>query len=477
MMEQKTFKELGLSPVLLDALEKKGFIHPTPIQEKTIPVILNQTDDLIAKAQTGTGKTAAFGLPILDLISENSNDIEVLVLSPTRELCIQVASELTMLKGMKKSVITPIYGGQSIEKQKIQLKRVNNIIIGTPGRLVDHLRGKKIDLSHVKYVVLDEADEMLNSGFIEDIEFILSKTNDARRTLLFSATMPKSILNLAQSVMKEYSTLEAKKQDVELTLVTQTFYELRESDKLEGLCRLVDVEDEFYGLIFCRTKRDVDTINEKLIQRGYNTEAMHGDLSQFQRERVLQKFRNKLCTMLIVTDVAARGLDINNLTHVINYALPQDPESYVHRSGRTGRAGKTGKVLTLITPAEYRKLQFIQKIAKITIEKGELPPVKKIIQNRKLRIKSIIDKALEKGIKQEYYEFANELVGSHPIEDVIASIVSVAYKSQLSEQHYADIKPAQREKRSSFSRRSSSRDGYRGRSQRSFSNSKPRKRY
>ena len=456
-MPEKTFRELGLSDILLEALDKKGFKEPTPIQLATIPTVLQDQRDIIGQAATGTGKTAAFGLPIIDMIDSQSKNIDVLVMSPTRELTLQVANELNILKGEKKLVVTPIYGGQSLEKQKQQLKKVNNIIIGTPGRLMDHLRGKKLDLSNVQYVVLDEADEMLNSGFIEDIEFILSKTNVDRRTLLFSATMPGPILKLAKTVMKEFVTIETKKEEMDMSRVSQTFYELREADKLEALCRLIDVEEDFYGLVFCRTKRDVDMINEKMISRGYNTEAMHGDLSQFQRERVLQKFRKKICKMLIVTDVAARGLDIDSLTHVINYALPQDPESYVHRSGRTGRAGKSGKVISLITPAEFRKLNFIKKISKIDVEKGDLPKVEKIIQNRKTRIKNSIQKEIDQGLEKEFYEFANDILGQNSLEDSIAGILKVAFKSELAEKNYADIKAPQRDGRKSFSKRGSNR--------------------
>ncbi|MBH38475.1 RNA helicase [bacterium] len=478
-MAQQTFRELGLSDTLLQALDKKGFKEPTPIQAATIPAVLLDDKDIIGQAETGTGKTAAFGLPIIDKIDPNSKQIDVLVMSPTRELTLQVANELSLLKGEKNLVITPIYGGQSIEKQKQQLKRVNNIIIGTPGRLMDHLRGRKIDLSCVKYVVLDEADEMLNSGFIEDIEYILSKTNTQRRTLLFSATMPKPILTLAKTVMKEFVTIQTKKVDVDISRVSQTFYELKESDKLEALCRLIDVEDEFYGLIFCRTKRDVDMINEKMISRGYNTEAMHGDLSQFQRERVLQKFRKKICKMLVVTDVAARGLDINNLTHVINYALPQDPESYVHRSGRTGRAGKSGHVISLITPAEFRKLNFIQRITKINVKKGTLPDVEKIIQNRKIRIKKTIQKKIDEGIEPKFYEFANDILDEYSIEDTLAGILKAAFESDLSEKHYAKINLPQREGRKQFSKRGNNR--FRGHNSNNtyqkYGNQKQRRKY
>lgn len=384
--EELTFKELGLSETILTALEKKGFEKPSEIQAKTIPHMLSQTGDLIGQAQTGTGKTAAFGLPIIDQLSPTKEHIQALVLTPTRELTIQVANELYELKGEKPLKITPIYGGQSITKQIQQLRKANDIVVGTPGRLIDHLKGKKIDLSHVKYIVLDEADEMLTTGFLEDIEFILSKTNENKQTLLFSATMPEPILNLSKKYMKDVTTIKIKKKTLATTLTEQIYFEVRESNKLEALCRIIDVEDAFYGLIFCRTKRDVDTITEKLIHRGYDAEAMHGDLSQFQRERVLNKFRKKICTVLVVTDVASRGLDITGLSHVINFALPQDVESYVHRIGRTGRAGKSGTAITFITPSEFRKIVHIQRATKTEMKKGNIPDVPTVIETKKKRL-------------------------------------------------------------------------------------------
>lgn len=439
-MENITFKDLGLSPVILEALEKKGFEKPSHIQEKTIPLMLTDPRDIIGQAQTGTGKTAAFGLPILDLLQPTKEHIQALVLTPTRELTIQVADELNSLKGKKELKITPIYGGQSIENQVRQLRRPNDIIVGTPGRLIDHLRGRNLDLSHVKYIVLDEADEMLNSGFIEDIETILSKTNPERKTLLFSATMPAAISQLAKKYMKEYLTVEAKKETLATTLTEQIYFEVREADKLEALCRIIDVEVDFYGLIFCRTKRDVDTITEKLIHRGYEAEAMHGDLSQFQRERVLSKFRKKICTILVVTDVASRGLDISGLSHVINFALPQDPESYVHRVGRTGRAGQSGTAITFITPSEYRKLIYIQKIAQTDIKKGVIPTVNTIISAKKDRVKDSIHKSIESTVDNEYIDLAQDLLATYNPKEALAGVLKLAFESEFSPENYTEIR-------------------------------------
>ncbi|RAP35196.1 RNA helicase [Candidatus Marinamargulisbacteria bacterium SCGC AAA071-K20] len=442
--EKKTFKDLGLSEILLKALEKKGFEEPSQIQAETIPVMLTDERDIIGQAQTGTGKTAAFGLPILEKLTPTTDHIQALILTPTRELTIQVSDELHSLKGEKPLRITPVYGGQSIEKQIKQLRKPNDIIVGTPGRLIDHLNRKRIDLSHVKYLVLDEADEMLKTGFLEDIEIILGQTNKDRKTLLFSATMPSLIQRLAQNYMKEYVTIAAKKATLATSLTEQIYFEVRESDKLEALCRIIDVEDDFYGLIFCRTKRDVDSITERLVHRGYEAEAMHGDLSQHQRERVLGKFRKKICSVLVVTDVASRGLDINGLSHVINFALPQDAESYVHRVGRTGRAGKTGNAITFITPSEYRKLTYIQKVAKTEIKKAEVPDVQTIIKTKKNRIQETLLKAIGETIENDYLDFAEALLETHNPKEALAGVLKVAFESEFSEKSYTEIRKAGR---------------------------------
>lgn len=462
LMTTITFKDLGLSQEILTALEEKGFQEPTPIQRETIPYLLSEEGDVIGQAQTGTGKTAAFGLPIIEKLDPKKDSTQALILTPTRELTLQVSKELESLKGNKPLKITTIYGGQSYDKQIKELKKGAHVIVGTPGRVIDHLKSKKMNLSDIRYLILDEADEMLTSGFVEDIEFIMSKTNDHKTTLLFSATMPELIRKLANNYMNNPTTIKAKKETLATTLTEQFYLELRESDKLEALCRLIDVESDFYGLIFCRTKRDVDTITERLIQRGYQAEAMHGDLSQFQRERVLNKFRKKLCQLLVVTDVASRGLDISGLSHVINYALPQDAEVYVHRVGRTGRAGQSGKAITFITPSEFRKFNTIQKIAKTTIEKRTAPTVKDILTTKKARLRDEIESNIVNGATENFYELADDLLALNQPREVLASVLKVLLDAELSDENYTEIREVRGESRGSGRNRDRDRD--RGRS-------------
>ncbi|MDR4509243.1 MAG: DEAD/DEAH box helicase [Candidatus Brocadiaceae bacterium] len=434
------FKMLGLSENTLQALEKKGFEEPTLIQEKTIPVLLKGELDIIGQAQTGTGKTAAFGLPIIEKIKENSNTVQVLVLTPTRELAIQVSEEINSLKGNKRLQIVPIYGGQSIEEQLRRLKKGVDIVVGTPGRILDHLKRKSLKLSAISYLVLDEADEMLNMGFIEDIESILTKTNPEKRMLLFSATMPETILRIAKKYMRDYEFIIIKKEQPTSTLTDQIYFEVTESDKLEALCRIIDFEHEFYGLIFCRTKIDADRIANKLLDRGYAAEALHGDLSQYQRERILEKFKKKRANILVATDVAARGIDINNLTHVINYALPQNPESYVHRIGRTGRAGREGTAITFVTPQEYRQVIYIQKIAKTDIRKEKLPQIKDVIQVKKSRIKDELINIIKTENIVDYIRLAQEMLEGNEAECVLAALLKYSFRSELDEKSYNEIR-------------------------------------
>lgn len=441
-MNTVTFKDLGLSAVLLDALEQKGYEFPTPIQVQTIPLMLSDEKDIIGQAQTGTGKTAAFGLPILEKISENQDHIQALILTPTRELTLQITEELKGLMGKKRLTVTAIYGGQSIDRQRQELRSKVDIVVGTPGRLIDHLKSKNLNLSKIKFLVLDEADEMLTDGFKEEVEEILSRVNTDRKTLLFSATMPQDILRLAETYMKEYTMVKTKRETMNESLTEQFYYEVREADKLEALCRIIDVVADFYGFIFCRTKRDVDLISEKLVQRGYNAEAMHGDLSQHQRERVLQKFRKKHCNILVVTDVASRGIDVKGLTHVINFAIPQDPESYVHRVGRTGRAGKTGTAITLVSPSEFRKLKFIQKLSNKDIIRATIPTVHEIVEAKKARFKQSLTDAIQLNTSNgnTYNELAKEILVDNTPEDVISALLHLAFANELSKESYKEIR-------------------------------------
>lgn len=435
----KSFKDLGLSEATLQILKKRGFEAPTSIQERVIPVVLTESCDIVGQAQTGTGKTAAFGLPILEQIKEQAGVVQVLVLTPTRELAIQVAEEIYSLKGEKKLSIVPIYGGQAISLQLRSLKRGVDIVVGTPGRILDHLRRRTLKLKNISYLILDEADEMLNMGFFEDVQKIIIETGPDKRTMLFSATMPSEIMQIAKKYMGQYRLFEVSQGQLTVSRTDQIYFEVSASDKFEALCRIIDIEEEFYGLIFCRTKVDVDSVANRLIERGYDADALHGDMSQALRERILGKFKKQTINILVATDVASRGIDVQNLTHVINYSLPQGPESYVHRIGRTGRAGKEGNAITFITPAEYRKLQFIRRKAQTDIRKAKLPRVKDVIQAKKLRIKSRLSDIVKTDLKNEYLQMSKELLSENNPEDILAAILQDSFGSELDEKKYSEI--------------------------------------
>lgn len=438
----KSFDQLGLSNATLQVLAKKGFEAPTPIQAETIPAILNGNKDIIAQAQTGTGKTAAFGLPMLEILEGGSKYPQALVLAPTRELAIQVAEEINSLKGRKKLRTVPIYGGQSIELQLRSLSKGVDIVVGTPGRILDHIRRRTLKLSEISFMVLDEADEMLNMGFLEDVRDIMAKTPETKRTMLFSATMPKEILEVAKKYMRDYEVLTVTKGQLTVGKTDQIYFEVTSSNKFEALCRIIDIEDEFYGLVFCRTKSDVDKIANHLAERGYDADALHGDMSQNQRENILKKFRKGLVNILVATDVAARGIDVENLTHVINYSLPQGPEAYVHRIGRTGRAGKQGIAITFATPEEYRKLQYIQRVSKADIRKAKLPKVEELIETKKTRIKMALQRAANEPLKDEYMDLAAALLEQNEPANMLAALLQYTFQDELDEKSYKEIRPA-----------------------------------
>jgi len=434
-----SFEELGLSEETLRVLQKKGFEVPSPIQEVTIPAILNGNKDIVAQAQTGTGKTAAFGLPFVERLDENSRSVQALVLTPTRELAIQVGEEIHSLKGKKKLTITPIYGGQSITLQLRSLKKGIDIVIGTPGRVLDHIARGTLKLGQISYLVLDEADEMLNMGFLEDVKKIMGYTPANKRTMLFSATMPKEILQIAREHMMEFDEFKVSKDQLTVSQTDQIYFEVSASNKFEALCRIIDIEEDFFGLVFCRTKKDVDTIANHLVERGYDADALHGDLSQPQREKILNKFKKHLINILVATDVAARGIDVQDLTHVINFALPQDAESYVHRIGRTGRAGKEGNAITFITPEEYRKLRYISRETKTDIRKAKLPDVKDVIKTKRIRIRNILKDIVEASPRSEYMEMSRELLEANNPEDVVAALLEYSFQDELDEKNYTEI--------------------------------------
>ena len=438
--ETDSFEKLGLSETTLKALKKKGFEEPTGIQKKIIPLLLKGDKDIIGQAQTGTGKTAAFGLPILEKIQPGGKDIKAIILTPTRELAIQVSEELNSLKGDRGIKIIPVYGGQAISQQISKLRSNVDIVVGTPGRVIDHIKRKTMKLSKISYIVLDEADEMLNMGFIDEVEEILEAVSDDRKMLLFSATMPDRIKKIGEKYMSEYEHIISEKEQLVTGLTEQIYFEVSERDKFEALCRIIDIEEDFYGLIFCRTKVGVDDVASRLSGRGYDSAALHGDITQAQREIILNKFRKKNVTILVATDVAARGIDIMNLSHVINYSLPQDPESYVHRIGRTGRAGNEGVAITFVTPDEYRKLTFIQRVAKTEIVKMQIPGVEDVIQAKKERIMSDIENIDPEEISDDFIKMAEELFIKSSHENILAAVLLSAFRDDLDRNSYREIR-------------------------------------
>jgi ATP-dependent RNA helicase DeaD len=442
----KSFSELGLAENTLKAVISKGFEEPTPIQEKIIPLLIAEERDIVGRAQTGTGKTAAFALPLIDKLERAAGlesghpQVRVLILVPTRELALQVSAEIYSLKGECDLSILPVYGGQSMENQLKRLKKGVHIVVGTPGRILDHIGRRSLKLANVTDVVLDEADEMLDMGFIDDVEEILKETPDNRRTMLFSATIPQRILQLAKKHMKNYLSVSIENEGLTTSLTEQIYFEVAEQDKLEALCRIIDMEADFYGLIFCHTKIDTDKIAKRLIDRGYEACAMHGDFSQSERERILSRFKNQSIPILVATDVAARGIDISDLTHVINFSLPRNPESYIHRIGRTGRAGKQGTAVTFITPEEYRKLMFIKRITKAEISKRKVPGISQVISSKRTKIRNDILSLVEDHSSAEYDSLATELLESNAPHDIVRALLGYAFHGELDEKRYNEIR-------------------------------------
>jgi ATP-dependent RNA helicase DeaD len=434
------FAAIGLEPAIVDALMLKGYENPTPIQEKVIPILLEGGINVMGQAQTGTGKTAAFGLPILQNIRENFGEVQALILAPTRELALQVADEIESFKGRKKIKITTVYGGQSIDRQIQQLNRGVDIVVGTPGRVIDLMKRGKLNISDIRYFVLDEADEMLNMGFIDDIEWILSQSNDTKQVLLFSATMPTKIVKLAKKYMGEYQLLAVEKKELTTENTEQVYFPCFSRDKMNIIQRILQTEPDFYGIIFTNTKMNADDVTRQLTSMGVKAEALHGDIAQNQRERILQRFKDRKCTILVATDVAARGIDVNDLTHVINYSLPQDPEAYVHRIGRTGRAGKKGKAISLVEQNEYKQLLFIQNLAKTEIRKEHLPSAEELVAQRRDDIRTaILTNELTK--KDEIYmNFAIDLLSSGDAEEILASVLKIAFYKDLDKSNYIEIR-------------------------------------
>lgn len=422
-----SFDALNLSPAVARAINEMGFEEPTPIQELTIPHAL-EGRDIIGQAQTGTGKTASFGIPIIEK-NFSGKKPAALIIEPTRELAIQVSEELGQLAKYRKCSVLTVYGGASIVEQMKALRQGTNIIVGTPGRIIDHLTRGTLSVGNVSTVVLDEADEMLDMGFIADIEKILEMTPSSRQTMLYSATMPPEILKIAKKYMRDPLKIAINVKDVIAPKIKQVFYEVLERDKPEVLRRLLDVESPERTLIFCHTKREVDDVSARLQKLGYNSGALHGDFTQSHREDIMGKFREGMVDILVATDVAGRGIDIENISHVINYSIPQNPEGYVHRIGRTGRAGRTGIAVTFVTPREYRQLQLIERIARTKLSRQEIPSAAEVRKARQRQIKADLSDVIEKGKHRTYMAIIRELAESADIEELGAAALSMAFGS------------------------------------------------
>lgn len=422
-----TFQDLGLSTSLMESISKMGFEEPSPIQAQTIPLGL-QKKDVIGQAQTGTGKTAAFGIPLIEKIDVKSNNIQAVVVAPTRELAIQVSEELYKIGYHKRSRVLPIYGGQDINRQIRSLKKNPHIIVGTPGRLLDHINRKTLRLSGVHTIVLDEADEMLNMGFIEDIESILSNVPEDRQTLLFSATMPDPIRRIAEKFMKDPELVKVKAKEMTVPNITQYYLETHERKKFDVLTRLLDIQSPELAIVFGRTKRRVDELSEALTLRGYTAEGIHGDLTQAKRMSTLRKFKEGAIEVLVATDVAARGLDISGVTHVYNFDVPQDPESYVHRIGRTGRAGKTGMAMTFVTPRELDIVKNIERTTKRKMDRMKPPTVDEAIESQQQMTVEKIRSIIEGENLSFYKRTAEELLEEFDAQDVVAAAIKFMTK-------------------------------------------------
>lgn len=422
-----TFKEFGLSPEVMKAVSKMGFEEATPIQAATIPLSL-QNRDVIGQAQTGTGKTAAFGIPLIEKIDMNHDAVQAIIVAPTRELAIQVSEELYKIGSTKRVRVLPIYGGQDIERQIRALKKHPHIIVGTPGRVLDHIQRRTLRLQNVHTVVLDEADEMLNMGFVEDIEAILSHVPTERQTLLFSATMPEPIRRIAERFMNNPELVRVKAKEMTVPNIQQYYIEIQEKKKFDTLTRLLDIQSPELAIVFGRTKRRVDELAEALNLRGYTAEGIHGDLSQAKRLSVLRKFKEGSIDILVATDVAARGLDISGVTHVYNFDIPQDPESYVHRIGRTGRAGKTGMAITFVTPREIGQLHHIEKTTKRKMERMKPPTLDEALEGQQRAAIEKLLATIEHNNLSFYKRAAEELLEEHDSVSLVAACIKMLTK-------------------------------------------------
>ncbi|AAO36505.1 DEAD/DEAH box helicase [Clostridium tetani] len=431
-MENLKFNNLGLNEDILKAIEDMGFETPSKIQAEVIPIVL-QGFDVIGQAQTGTGKTLAFGAPVLNSISNESKKVKSIILAPTRELAIQVYKELTTVAKYTKFKLLPVYGGDSIDRQIKSLKKGIDIVIGTPGRVQDLINRKALNLSHIEFLVLDEADEMLNMGFVDDIENILKSCNEDRRTLLFSATMPSEIKKIAKKYMKKDAKHVAIAQNsMTVSSVEQFYYEVKQKNKFESLCKVLSVDEPTRAIIFCKTKKGVDELVSSMKEKGFSAEGMHGDMTQSHRLNTLNRFKERTIPFLVATDVAARGIDVKDTSHVINYDLPQDTESYVHRIGRTGRANKKGTAYTFVTPKEFSSLKRIQKISKSKINKRQLPTMDDVLKAKFDSILNDVEQTLSKDNYNTFIPLVKDLESKFDLTNVTAALMSMLYNDEIS---------------------------------------------
>ncbi len=422
------FEALGLGEAIIKAVNEMGFETPSEVQEKAIPILLNEETDIVALAQTGTGKTAAFGFPLIEKVDIDSRITQGLILSPTRELCLQITNELKNYSKFSKGLRTvAIYGGASIHDQAKEIKRGAQIIVATPGRMQDMINRKMVDISNIGYCVLDEADEMLNMGFYEDITSILSHTPEDKSTWLFSATMPKEVSTIAKRFMHNPIEITVGHKNTGSKNVSHEYYVVSSRDRYAALKRLADANPDIFSVIFCRTKRDTQKVAEKLIEDGYNAAALHGDLSQNQRDLVMKSFRNRQIQMLVATDVAARGIDVDDVTHVINYQLPDEIETYTHRSGRTGRAGKSGVSMVIVSKSELRKIKSVERIIKKKFEEKEIPSGEEICQVQLFHLANDIAKSEINDEIESYLPSINEVLEDFTKEELIKKFFSVEF--------------------------------------------------
>lgn len=427
-----TFQETGLDEQMLQAISELGFVEPTPVQEKSIPEILNCGKDIVSLAQTGTGKTGAFGLPIVQMVDPSIDHVQAMILSPTRELCLQIAKDLANFSKYKSQVdVCPVYGGSDIRKQIKQLRSNPQIVVGTPGRVIDLLERGVLKIDQIRWLVLDEADEMLDMGFKDDLETILNETPEERQTLLFSATMPPFIAKVASKYMNDPIEIKIGKTNQGADTVEHNYYLVRPSDRYLALKRIVDMVPDIYSIVFCRTREETKEVAEKLIADGYNADALHGDLSQAQRDMVMQRFKMKHLQILVATDVAARGIDVHDLTHVINYNLPDDIEVYIHRSGRTGRAGKEGVSVAIVCKKDLTKIKQIEKISGKKFERKMVPNADEICQIKLQHfVQGIADQQVEEDTAvSKFIPEAIEKLAEFSKEDIIAKFISAEFDS------------------------------------------------